>query len=234
MRVLKFVKSIMSAIMLMAFAGCSTTSNTSPTASQTQGQKQRVDENSLSRADLLIKAKKYREAEILLTREAQKDPNDFSIQRRLFTVHTAQAKENFAKVEYINAGEYLKAAEADLARIKLIGFNPKLRVPNDFQNVIKNQEEELTSLKKKLTHAVDASCDDQLSDAVLFAKDAESQLVEIDRDLIVNGLVKIRKCNEYGNLLSVDARGRSNNLARKLLNFVPENERESILRAAGF
>jgi len=215
--------------LLIGLMGCVNTSTDTPAVT-----KPVRDEATLSRADELISAKRYREAEILLTREVQKNPNDFVVQSRLLSASKAQAQESLARAEFLKSGEDIEAAEVTLSTLKQIGINPQSDAPKDFEQTIKAHEEELGSLKARLTNAVSATCGALVAEADRLAQEAHSRFKKNDRDKVVEGLVNVRKCNAYGKLASIDARSRSNNTMRKLLNLVEDNERDMILRSAGF
>jgi hypothetical protein len=218
-----------SSVMLVGLNGCANTSPDNPAV-----QKAGRDEATLARADELMSAKKYREAEILLTREAQRIPNDFVVQSRLLLVSKAQAQENLARGEFLKSDADIDLAEATLVMLKQIGINPQNDPPKDFEQIIRAQEEDLAALKSKLSNSVTAACGALLSEADRLAKEAYSRFKKNDRDLVVEGLINVRKCNAHGKLISIDTRSRSNNMIRKLLNLVNEDERDMILRSAGF
>jgi len=215
---------------LLLLAACSTRDSISVSA-PTQRQ---IDKATLDHVDTLIKSKKYREAELLLTRESQKYPSDFVVQSWLLLVNSTQAKESLLKSDFHAAGADIDAADIALNTMKLHILSPEVSLPKNFEVTIKGQEDELSSIKSNLNRSVDRFCKKQLAAADAFAEEAKSLVTKNDRDMIIAGLVEVRKCNEFGKWASPDTKGKSTNSTRKLLNLATEEEKELLLRSAGF
>ncbi|MDP3087080.1 MAG: hypothetical protein Q8M99_02640 [Methylotenera sp.] len=234
MSILKLAISVASLLLLISCADHNISTEVQPIPTNLKEDKQQIYLASLNQVNALIKEKKYREAELILTREAQKHESDFVVQSKLLYINSAQAKLSLSKNDFLSSGLDIEAGETALITLKQIVLMPESEVPKDFAKILKGQEDELLVIRNNLTRSIDGYCNKQFAEADALAKEAKSMIASNDRDMIIAGLVKVRECNQFGKWASVDNKGKSTNSVRKLLNLAEEKEHDSLLRAAGF
>ena len=224
---------------LLASSGCTHPIEPEPSANpgvakgEASGRKD-MENQVIAQADQLLQAQMYREAEILLAREDQKLPGDFAVQKRLLLAKLGLARQNLASWNYVQTIADLDSAEVTLAALKQTVLDPQKPTPSDFHTTVKGHEDDLRALTLKATVAVTTKCEGLLTEADALAQKAYKRLGKNDRELIIEGLTKVRKCQEHGRLVGRDMGGRCFNSVRKLVSLVDETERDMILRAAGF
>jgi hypothetical protein len=227
------LKVLLIALTFVLLAACnSSTEKRSGADVATESANERAE--LLARVDAYLRENKLREAEILLSRAAQQHPNDFSLQSRLFGVSLSQARDKLLKATYAQAGEDADAAEASLIAMKSIAIDPSANVPKEFAAIITSSEGELKDVKRRLNVAVDSTCRALLSVAEGHAGEAKKYIGRNDRQQIISGLSQVRKCATNSKWLSVELKGQATQATEKLLKLASPEERDSLLRSAGF
>ena len=191
------------------------------------------DESETLRAEGLIREKKYREAEIVLTREAQRRKNDFAIQVKLILTHKKMAAGYLSKGDFQATADEWDAAHVALIKMKTIVLNTDVTLPDNYESAIKLEEDEIAAGRKQLTIAADHQCEKLLYDADILRREAHRLIRKNDRDKVTAGLRIVRKCVELNSWTSTDTKGKSVNAIRQLVGLVRDDERAAILGAAG-
>jgi hypothetical protein len=192
------------------------------------------DEAEVVRAEGLMQAKKYREAEIVLAREARKRTNDFTVQAKLLWAHRALAGEYLIKGDYKATGDEWDSAHAALIKMKAILLNPDITRPANYEFVIRREEGEIVAGRDQLMVATDKQCHSWLLEAEKLRQGAIRIIRRNDRDKVIAGLRLVRKCAEISSWISADMRGNSINTMQRLISLVTADERTAMLGAAGF
>jgi len=232
-----FLKPGFAVVLMLSLIGCASSdfsSDKQPLPTNSKEDKQQNYIATMEHVNALIKDKKYREAELILTREAQKNLNDFVVQSKLLYINSAQAKDSIRKADLEAAGSDVDAGDIALITLKHIILTPDSSVPKDFPVILKGQEDELLTIKKNLTDSIDGYCNKKLTEADAFAKKAKNLVTRNDRNMIIAGLKKVRECNQYGKWASIETKSKSTNSVRMLLDLAEEKEHDSLLRSAGF
>ena len=196
----------------------------------------------LNQSQALRTQKRYREAEILLTKAVQTDHDDIRVWRALASVQRDMSATS------LNAGNLLSAAqEVDRARASVnaltgVLIDPKL--PSVDPKIVLDEEKANTLAADAVRAAIDLACQGYIANADRCANDAFHSSwnvlalgirdVKNDRGKVVEGLKHLKMVFELGPWASERTRTSTNEVYSKLKKLVYPDEWNDLLARAGF
>lgn len=187
----------------------------------------------LATASDLIRAKRYEEAEIVLAREVQANPDELQSRSMLFVVYKALAERAIAVGEFAEADLWIGSANTAQLNMKGIAMQPGVPLPDRDLQLVARKAEEVKVLKANLNNAADAKCVSALHAADRLADEARKLILKNDRNKVIEGLKQVRVCVESQRWITADRRAEANQRMNFLLKLVSEKEHDQVLAAAG-
>jgi len=210
----------------------------------------------LKQASILRSAKRYREAEILLTRAVQTDIDTATVYRALAAVQRDMAIASIGAGDLLKAAQELDRADRSVKTLFSISVNPS--APSIDPKTVLDEEDANKKISQSVRAAIDKACSEQIDKATLCAVDADRSMnrallpvvglgglpvlgvalvflqVKNDRPTVVNGLKELKVVFELVPWASESTRTSALEALSKLKKLVNPEEWDELLARAGF
>jgi len=204
----------------------------------------------LKQASILRSAKRYREAEILLTRAVQTDIDTATVYRALAAVQRDMAIASIGAGDLLKAAQELDRADRSVKTLFSISVNPS--APSIDPKTVLDEEDANKKISQSVRAAIDKACSEHIDKATVCAVDADRSMnkfllpvvagpvslvffqVKNDRPTVVNGLKELKVVFELVPWASESTRTSALEALSKLKKLVNPEEWDELLARAGF
>lgn len=185
----------------------------------------------LGQAEKLRTDGKLQEAEIILTRALQTDPDDIGAWRALAAVQRERSTIMLKEGSLLSAAQSADRARASVNGIKGLSVNPTHNVD---PNVVTEEEGITSKAGVAVRDAIDSACKGYISSALNSKDEGTHWYRTNERKLTVEGLKQLRKVIELGPWASDQTRMSANEAFSALKRMVSPEEWNELLAHAGF